>query len=83
MTSIWGLVVSKYGSHQKGPTMAKLTHFLRTGSGSKKRYVAGNPSADAKGAKDEFFAHRKSMKKGEHKRKLSPLQRRMMSGGPT
>lgn len=65
--------------------MSKLTHFLRTGGGSKStrtRYTEGKPSADAKIARDEFLAHRKVTKKGVRERKLTPLQRRMQSGGP-
>jgi len=64
--------------------MAKLTHFLRTGGTSKtrQRRTEGKPSMDAKIARDEFLAHRKSAKKGERSPKLTPLQRRMMSGGP-
>ena len=42
----------------------------------------GKPSADAKTARDEFLAHRKTVKKGASDRKLTPLQRRMQSGGP-
>ena len=65
--------------------MAKLTHFLRTGGGSKTtrtRYAEGKPSADAKVARDEFLAQRKASKKSLGERKLTPLQRRMQSGGP-
>jgi hypothetical protein len=71
--------------YRKGLTMAKLTRFQRTGSGSKTtatRYTEGKPSADAKVAKDEFLAHRKIVKKGRRDHKLTPLQRRMQSGGP-
>jgi hypothetical protein len=65
--------------------MGKLTHFLRTGGGSKTtrtRYSEGQPSADTKVAREEFLARRKAAKKGERGPKLTPLQRRMMSGGP-
>jgi hypothetical protein len=65
--------------------MSKLTHFLRTGGSSKSsrtRYAEGKPSADAKTARDEFLAQRKSNKKSMSERKLTPLQRRMQSGGP-
>jgi hypothetical protein len=73
-------------SHPEGLTMAKLTHFLRTGGNSKTtrtRYTEGKPSKDAQIARDEFSEHRKGVKKGEREHKLTPLQRRMQSGGPT
>jgi hypothetical protein len=63
----------------------KLTQFLRRGTDSKTtgtQYVKGKPSADAKVARDEFLARRKTVKKDRGERKLTPLQRRMQSGGP-
>jgi hypothetical protein len=63
----------------------KLRQFFRRGGDSKSRgtqRVDGKPSADAKIARDEFLAHRKMVKKGRGDRKLTPLQRRMQSGGP-
>jgi hypothetical protein len=63
----------------------KLTQFFRRGGDSKSKgaqHVEGKPSTDAKIARDEFLAHRKAVKKGGGDRKLTPLQRRMQSGGP-
>lgn len=62
--------------------MRKPSQFLHTGTGSKTRYTQGKPSADAKIARDEFLAHRKEAKKNERPHKLTPIQRRMQSGGP-
>lgn len=87
MTGPWGYSAAPSKRvYWKGLTMAKLTRFLRTGSGSKTsgtRHTQGKPSVDAKVARDEFLEHRKAVKKGEHDHKLTPLQRRMRSGGPT
>jgi hypothetical protein len=82
MTGSWSY---KAQQHRKALTMGKLTHFMRTGSGSKTsrtRYSKGQPSADAEIAKGEFLARRKATKKRERP-KLTPLQRRMTSGGPS
>jgi hypothetical protein len=63
----------------------KASQFLQPSSNPKsgnKQYVHGRPSEDAKVARDEFVAHRSAVKKARVDEKLTPLQKRMQSGGP-
>jgi hypothetical protein len=56
-------------------------NWFRKGGGSSKdgNFVKGKPTPEGKAARDEFFASKKN--KASAEKKLTPIQRRMQSGG--
>lgn len=63
----------------------KASHYSHSGSTSNSsgsKPVQGTLSAKDKVVRDEFVAYRKSAKQDSNVKKLSPLQKRMRSGGP-